>query len=214
MRKTLRFELVFLVSTICFNTAYPQHLADASKNRVGLDTRSVEFCYILNDSIDGDTKMRPSWYWGACVQFVYEYKESTYDKIFFMNRVEGSPEGNQPAMGIETLEALRRCTNNRNAKVFMIPPRNECDTTFQVQRLTSFKWPFKFITYQEADPEEHLKEINIYYYKKDDKLGDNLFISPDKVVIRVLWTQSSSKYEFSLIDSESRLESPVKVWVM
>lgn len=210
MNWILRIKLVVLISVLLCSKTFAQYINDSSTNDLGFDTRKIEFSYIINDSIGNDTRMHPSWYWAACVQMIYSAKGLDYDRIYFINRIKGAPDVNQPSIGIETLQSLKGWTDNSNGRIFLIPTKKEIDTVIQVKSLLLVKWPLG----NNLGENEHASRINIFYYKKDDKLGDNLTISPDKVVIRILWSQNSSKYEFSLIDTDSRLKSFVKVWVM
>lgn len=158
--------------------------------------------------------MQPSWYWAACIQMIYNDKDMSYDRIYFINRIKGAPDVNQPNIGLETLESIKSWNGNSKGRIFLLPPKSELDTIFHINNLFSLNWPLGKIQENSNRDKDHASRVNIFYYKKNDALGDVIDISLDKVILRVLWTQNSSKYDFSVIDSESKLKSVVQVYIL
>jgi hypothetical protein len=214
MIKFIKRFFLALVFVFITGNNYSQCLTNYSSNVFGFDIHSVEFNYIIADSKEAEAQSPLNWHWAACIQMVYNYNDFTSDQIYFVNRIYGTPYINQPDNDIKVLTSLSGSTADFNDKIFLIPSKSNSVLMLQDDHLISFKWPFIGSIKNINGTNNHACMINIYYYKKDESNNNDVIITPEKVIIRELWTQNPAKREFSWIDSKNKMMSLIKVWIL
>jgi len=209
MFKTISFNF-FLIFALGINNGFSQCSADSTSIKHGFNIRRIEFNYIIPDSMA--VQIQNKWTWAACVQLFYKSNGLTFDQIFVVKRITGSPYFNQPETDIETLRAISGLENDVKDRISFVQSRVDSASMSKTPADLTKIMEDSNNKFNESCEQPYL--VNIYYYKKDEIKGDEIVVTQDKIIIREIWTQSPAKREFSWIDSKSKFSCLIKVWIL